>query len=249
MKTIVIIPAYNAGRVVTEVVARIPRGVVNEVLVMDDGSRDNTFEVLSAISGITALRHAENRGYGGAQITLHEAALNSGAEIVVLLHADGGHFPEEIPQMIEPILSGQADIVIGSRIAGILHKAPKVAGSRWLGAAIRGPMPAHRFLGHVGLTAIQNLMFGARYHSWHEGFRAMTRAAIQRLPFRQFDSGYPFDTELLMTAHRAGLRIVEVPVGAHYDTRAGSSAPPFLYGLRVLWLLFSKHLFHLHDAK
>lgn len=249
MKTVAIIPAYNAGRVVAEVIARIPRGIVDEVILVDDGSRDNTFEVLSAISGVAALRHAKNRGYGGAQITLHEAALNSGADVVVLLHADGGHFPEELPQMIEPIRSGQADIVIGSRIAGILQRAPKVAGSRWLGAAIHGPMPAHRFWGHVGLTAIQNLIFGARYHSWHEGFRAMTKEAIRRLPFRRFDSGYLFDTEFLIAAHHAGLRVVEVPVSAHYDARAGSSAPPFSYGLQVLWLLFSKLFLHSHDSK
>ena len=249
MKVTVIIPAYNAAKIVASVIARVPRGIVDEVIVVDDGSRDNTFEVLSAIPNIVVLRHLTNCGYGGAQIKLHEAALDNGADIIVLLHADGGHFPEEIPQVIEPILSGQADIVIGSRIAGILHKASKVAGSRWLGAAIRGPMPAHRFWGHVGLTAIQNLIFGAHYHSWPEGFRAITREAILRLPFRQFDSGYLFDTEFLMAAHHAGLRIVEVPVSAYYDARAGSSAPPFSYGLRVLWLLFSKHFLHSHDAK
>jgi len=249
MKTVAIIPAYNAARVVAEVIARIPRQVVDEVILVDDGSRDNTFEVLSAIPDITALRHAENRGYGGAQITLHEAALNSGADIVVLLHADGGHFPEELPQMIEPIHADRADVVIGSRIAGILERAPTLAGSRWLGAATLGPMPAHRFLGHVGLAAIQNFIFGAHYHSWHEGFRAMRRGAILRLPFRQFSKDYLFDTEFLMTAHWAGLRIVEVPVNAHYDARAGSSAPTFSYGLRVLRLLFSKHVLHSYDAK
>jgi len=249
MKTIVIIPAYNAARVVAEVIARIPRQIVDEVMVVDDGSQDNTFEVLSAIPHITLLHHAENRGYGGAQITLHEAALNSSADIVVLLHADGGHFPEELPQMVEPIHAGRAEVVIGSRLVGMLQKTPKVAGSRWLGAAMRGPMPERRFWGHVGLAAIQNFIFGAHYHSWHEGFRAMTREAILRLPFRQFNNNYLFDTELLMTAHRAGLQIVEVPVSAYYDSRAGSSAPPFSYGLQVLWLLATKHVLHSHDAK
>jgi glycosyltransferase involved in cell wall biosynthesis len=249
MKSVAIMPAYNAARVVAEIIARIPRQAVAEVIVVDDGSRDNTFEVLSAIPDITVLRHAQNQGYGGAQITLHEAALNSGANIVVLLHADGGHFPEEIPQVIEPLKAGRAEIVIGSRIAGLLQQAPALAGSRWLGAAMHGPMPVHRFLGHIGLTAIQNLIFSARYHSWHEGFRAMTRGAILHLPFRQFSKNYVFDTELLMMAHRIGLPIVEVPVSVHYDSRAGSSAPPFLYGWQVLRLLLANHLLHAYDAK
>ena len=242
MRTVVVIPAYNAARVVAEVIARIPHNVVDKVIVVDDGSRDNTFEVLSALPNIEALRHAENRGYGGAQITLHQAALDSGADIAILLHADGGHFPEELPQLIAPIQSGQADIVVGSRLVKMLRETPKVAGSRWLGAALPRPMPAMRFIGHVGLTAIQNLIFDTHYYSWHEGFRATTREAIQRLPFRQFGKGYLFDTEFLIAAHRAGLRIVEVPVSAHYDIRAGSSVQSFSYGLRVLWFVFTQRL-------
>ena len=122
----------------------------------------------------------------------------------------------------------------------ILQNAPAVAGSRWLGAALRGPMPAVRLLGHLGLTAIQNFAFGTHYHSWHEGFRAMTREAIRRAPFRRFGSGYLFDTEFLIAAHRADLRIVEVPVSAHYDPRAGSTVEPFSYGLQVLWFVLTR---------
>lgn len=240
MRIVVVIPAYNAARVVAGVIARIPRDMVDEVIAVDDGSRDNTFEVLSALRNVTTLRHDENRGYGGAQITLHEAALGSGADLTVLLHADGGHFPEELPQLIAPVQAGQADIAIGSRLVGMLRETPKVCGSTWLGAALSGPMPTMRFLGHIGLTAIQNLIFETHYYSWHEGFRAITREAIQRVPFQQFGKGYLFDTEFLIAAHRAGLRIVEVPVSGHYDIRAGSSVRPFSYGLQVLWFVFTQ---------
>ena len=101
-------PAYNAGKVISGVIERIPKGLINEIIIVDDASRDNTFDVLSAIPGLTVLRHAENRGYGGAQITLHDAAIQHGADVAVLMHSDGGHFPEELPRLLEPILAGEA---------------------------------------------------------------------------------------------------------------------------------------------
>lgn len=240
-----IVPAYNAGKVVASVLARIPAGVIDEVIVVDDASKDDTFAVLSAIPGIRVLRHPVNKGYGGAQVTLHEAALASGAEIVVLMHSDGGHLPEELPQMLAPILAGEADVVLGARIKGVIDNAKPLLGSRTLGALANGPMPATRLMGHLVLTNIQNLAFGGHYDAWHSGYRAMTREAIQRVPFREFGEGYLFDTEFLLAAHLEGLRITEVPVSSFYDPRSGSAAPPYRYGMRVLghtvtrrWQLF-----------
>jgi glycosyltransferase involved in cell wall biosynthesis len=248
MKTCVIMPAYNAGKVVASVIERIPAGLIDEIIVVDDASRDNTFEVLSVIPGLTVLRHAENRGYGGAQITLHDAAIQRGADVVVLMHSDGGHFPEELPRLLEPVLSGQAQVVLGARIHGVIEKARPLLGSPLLGALLNGSMPATRLMGHLFLTGIQNFIFGTHYDAWHSGYRAMSREAVLRVPYRDFGAGYLFDTEFLLMAHLAGLRIKEVPVSSYYDPRSGSTAEPFSYGLKVLryvlmrrWEMFFQH--------
>jgi glycosyltransferase involved in cell wall biosynthesis len=234
MKTCVIMPAYNAGKVVASVIERIPAGLIDRIIVVDDASRDNTFEVLSAIPGVTVLQHAENRGYGGAQITLHDAAIQSDADVIVLMHSDGGHLPEELPLMLEPILSGQAQVVLGARIHGVIEKARPLLGSSLLGALWNGSMPATRLLGHFFLTGVQNFVFGTHYDAWHSGYRAMTREAVQRVRYHDFGAGYLFDTEFLLSAHLEGLKIKEVPVSSYYDPRSGSTAEPFSYGLKVL---------------
>jgi glycosyltransferase involved in cell wall biosynthesis len=234
MKICVIIPAYNAGKVIASVIERIPAGLIDEVIVVDDASRDNTFEVLSAIPGLTVLRHSENRGYGGTQITLHDTAIQRGADVVVLMHSDGGHFPEELPRLLEPILAGQAEVVLGARIHGLIEKAQPLLGSSLLGALLNGPIPATRLMGHIFLIGIQNCIFGTHYDAWHSGYRAMSREAMLRVPYHDFGAGYLFDTEFLLTAHLAGLRIKEVPVSSFYDPRSGSTVEPFSYGLKVL---------------
>jgi len=234
MKTCLMMPAYNAGKVISGVIERIPPGLINEIIIVDDASRDNTFEVLSAIPDLTVLRHAENRGYGGAQITLHDAAIQRGADVAVLMHADGGHFPEELPRLLKPILAGEAQVVLGARIRGVFETTRPVLGSSLLGAILNGPMPARRLIGHLLLTGIQNFVFGTHYDAWHSGYRAMSREAMLRVPYHDFGEGYLFDTEFLLIAHLAGLRIKEVPVSSFYDPRSGSTVEPFSYGLKVL---------------
>lgn len=240
MKTCVIMPAYNAGQIVASVIERIPPGWVDEIIVVDDASRDDTFAVLSALPGLTVLRHATNRGYGGAQITAHDEALRRGADVAVLMHSDGGHFPEELPRMLEPIRAGRADVVLGARIQGVLAQARPLLGSTTLGALIHGSMPATRLLGHLFLTGFQNSLFGTRYDAWHSGYRAMTREAMLRVPYANFGAGYLFDTEFLLSAHLAGLRISEVPVSSFYDPRSGSTAEPFSYGVKVLQYVLAR---------
>ena len=240
MKTCVIMPAYNAGKVVSSVIDRIPPGLVDQIIVVDDASQDNTFEVLLAKPGLTLLQHAERRGYGGAQITLHDAALQCGAEVIVLMHSDGGHLPEELPRLLEPIFAGQAQVVLGARIHGVIEKSRPVFGSSLLGAFLNGQMPATRFMGHLFLTGIQNFIFRTNYDAWHSGYRAMSREAILQVPYHDFGIGYLFDTEFLLAAHLAGLRIKEVPVSSFYDPRSGSTAEPFSYGLKVLLFVFMR---------
>jgi hypothetical protein len=110
-------------------------------------------------------------------------------------------------------------------------------------------MPATRLLGHLFLTGLQNFAFGTHYDAWHSGFRAMTREAMQRVPYHDFGTGYLFDTEFLLRAHLAGLRIKEVPVSSFYDPRSGSTAEPFSYGLKVLRYVITRRWEMLFDLK
>ena len=212
MRTSILIPAYNAARVIGGVIGRIPPAIVDEVIVVDDGSSDGTSEVLASLPEITVIRHRSNQGYGGAQKTLYQAALDRGSDVMVLMHADGGHFPEELPYLLTPISANDADVVIGDRILGLLQEAHPILGSRRVGAALYGPMPGIRLVGQLGLAAVQNCMFKTSYMTWHSGYRAITRHGLERLPWRTFRTSYLFDTELLLGAHLAGLRVREVPV-------------------------------------
>lgn len=234
MKIVALIPAYNASRTVAEIIKRISLKHVSEIIVVDDGSRDNTHEVLQGFSQVFVVRHATNRGYGAAQITLYKTALERGADAAVILHADGGHVPEEIPLLIDPVLKGSADVVIGSRTRGIMEQVKPVLGSRTIGAMFQGPMPAYKYLANIALSGLQNLCYGTKYYSFHCGFRAFTSNALRLIPFDQLTTWYNYDTELLIVAHQIGLNILEVPVSAFYDDRAGSSVPVVRYGLRIV---------------
>jgi hypothetical protein len=129
---------------------------------------------------------------------------------------------------------------LGARIHGAVEKAQPLLGSSLLGALLNGPMPATRLMGHLFLTGIQNFIFGTHYDAWHSGYRAMSREAIQQVSYHDFGAGYLFDTEFLLAAHLAGLKIKEVPVSSFYDPRSGSTVEPFSYGLKVLRYVLSR---------
>ncbi|MBN1429207.1 MAG: glycosyltransferase family 2 protein [Anaerolineae bacterium] len=129
MKRTLVIPAYNASKVIEGVLERIPHNVVDEIIVVDDGSRDNTSEVLAACNNIVALKNSTNQGYGSAQIALHREALARGADVVILMHSDGGHAPEELSDIMSPVLCGEADVSIGSRMEWLYKNSPTILGS------------------------------------------------------------------------------------------------------------------------
>lgn len=234
MKTIVLIPAYNASKTIRRVIEQIPREIVQEVIVVDDGSNDNTYEILKSIPHITVLKHETNKGYGSAQITLYKAALEQPHDYTVILHADGGHTPSEIPLFLAPLMDGKAEVVVGSRTKGILEQASPLIGSRFLGATLNGAMPAYKFLSNVSLTSFQNLLLGTHYHSFHDGFRGCTRQVLEEINWNLFSNWYLFDMEFLVYAHRLAKKIVEIPVSSFYDPNAGSNVPNIRYGLRVV---------------
>jgi|CXWL01.1.fsa_nt_gi glycosyltransferase involved in cell wall biosynthesis len=210
-RLLVFVVAYEAESTLAGVLARIPASVFDldvEVLVIDDGSRDQTFEVARrSVSRLpyrlTVLANRVNQGYGGNQKLGYEYAIRHGFDFVLLLHGDGQYAPERIPALIQPLLDDDADAVLGSRM---LER----------GAARRGGMPLYKRLGNRILTWIQNRLLRTALSEFHSGFRAYRVAALSRLPFEHNASVFHFDTEIIIQFLLAGLRIVEVAIPTYY---------------------------------
>ncbi len=207
----VLVVAYNAQSTLASVLDRIPsafRDQITAVLVSDDHSTDQTFEV-----GVRYLSDSElpleivarsrNLGYGGNQKAGYHWAIENGLDIVVMLHGDGQYAPEHLPEMVAPIVAGDADAVFGSRMLDA-------------GAARKGGMPAYKFIGNKTLTAIQNALAGASLSEWHSGYRAYSVSALRDIPFERNDQGFRFDTQIILQLLEANKRIVEVPIPTFY---------------------------------
>lgn len=230
----VLIPAYNAARTIANVVSRVPEELGATVVVVDDGSDDMTYEISRDLPGVVAVRHDQNKGYGGAQVTLYRTALELGADLMVMVHSDGGHRPEELPVVLDPILQGDADVVIGSRMVGILGDVPAGFSKRALEKGRRGAMPTHIFLANVTLSKIQNLCYGTSYSSFHDGFRACKADVLSKVPFDEFGRGFLYDTEFLVAAHDANSTIEQVPVSTHYEPGASAWKRNLQYGAQIV---------------
>ena len=234
-KLCVLIPAYNCASTIGEVVARVPLpGHSDEIIVVDDASTDGTFERAEGLPRVVVARNPVNLGYGGTSRRLYAMAIERDAGVTINIHGDLGHRPEDIPDVLAPIRRGEQDIVLGSRLVWILQGLDRAGIQGLFSGEVRGGMPLHRVLGHLGLTQIQNICFGTRLHCFHEGMRACTRAVIDWAVRADLPAWYNFDTELIVEAHRRGFRIGEVPVPPFYDPRTKSAAPPIRYGLRTL---------------
>jgi glycosyltransferase involved in cell wall biosynthesis len=236
-KVIVVMPAYNAARTLADTVARLPRSIVSEIVLVDDSSRDNTVEVaerLGASTGLITISHPHNVGYGGNQKTCYMEALRRGADVVVMVHPDGQYDPAFLPEIVQPILRGEADVVLGSRML-----RP--------GGARAGGMPWWKRLGNAGLTAMENVTFRRRLSEYHTGYRAFSRRFLETVPFLRNSRDFVFDTEMLAQAVAFDFRIAEVPVTTKYFEEASSVdlRASVVYGLKTLWVLWR---FVLHRA-
>jgi glycosyltransferase involved in cell wall biosynthesis len=208
---LIFVVAYEAEATLAKVLDRIPASVFahdTEVLVIDDSSKDRTFETglrLSQASRrkITVLYNAENQGYGGNQKLGYHYAIRHGFDVVVLLHGDGQYAPEAIPSLLQPVVDGTADAVLGSRML-----TP--------GGARKGGMPLYKFVGNKILTAVQNRLLGSRLSEFHSGFRAYRVSTLAELPFEYNANVFHFDTEILIQLMVADARIVEVPIPTYY---------------------------------
>lgn len=207
-KVIVVLPAYNAEKTLEKTVGDIPRDIVDEVILVDDGSSDKTLEVASRL-GLEHFSHPKNKGYGANQKTCYTLAIQHGAGIVVLLHPDYQYDPKMIKYLVGLIADGYFDIVLGSRI-------------RTRREALEGGMPAYKYFFNRCLTLIENLLSGLNLSEWHTGMRAYRREVLESIDFMRYSDDFVFDTQLLFQAIGKGFKVGEVPVPVRYFPEASS---------------------------
>jgi glycosyltransferase involved in cell wall biosynthesis len=206
-KIIVIMPAYNAEKTLRQTYEQLPHEYVDEVVLVDDASRDETSRLAREL-GIKTIIHSENRGYGGNQKTCYGEALRHGADIVVMVHPDYQYSPRLVTAMASMIASGHYDVVLGSRILG--------------GTALKGGMPLYKYIANRFLTLIENLALGVKLSEYHTGFRAFTREALETLPLEENSDDFVFDSEMLVQAVYFGFRIGEISCPTRYFEDASS---------------------------
>ena len=224
-RVVVVLPAYNAERTLQRTVDEIPREVVDEILLVDDASHDRTVEVARLI-GIPTIVHPRNRGYGANQKTCYQAALQRGADIVVMLHPDYQYPPRLIPAMVALLKSGHFDLVLGSRVL--------------VRGALKGGMPLYKYVSNRCLTLAENLLLGRKLSEYHTGYRAFTRKVLETLPLLENSDGFVFDNQILCQAIHFGFSIGEISTPCRYFPEASSIGPwsSARYGLGVLSTAF-----------
>ena len=217
----VVLPAYNAALTLQRTVAEIPRDIVDDVILTDDASGDSTAGLARSL-GLFTLTHERNRGYGGNQKTCYAAALARGADIVVMLHPDYQYSPRLIVAMASMVASGHYDAVLASRILG--H------------GALAGGMPLYKYVANRLLTAVENVLLGQKLSEYHSGYRAWSRAVLERLPLLACSDDFVFDNQMLAQAVHHGFRIGEISCPTKYFAEASSInfRRSVTYGIGVL---------------
>jgi glycosyltransferase involved in cell wall biosynthesis len=190
LKVVVVLPAYNAGSTLERTWNEIPRPLVDDVVLVDDASHDDTIEVAERLGIAHVIRHPRNAGYGANQKTCYREALRLGADIVVMLHPDYQYTPRLIPAMASIIASGLYPVVLGSRILG--------------NGALKGGMPLYKYLANRVLTGFQNLCTGAKLSEYHTGYRAFSAEVLRSVPLDNNADGFLFDNQMLVQIIQAG---------------------------------------------
>jgi glycosyltransferase involved in cell wall biosynthesis len=193
-RVMVVLPAYNAASTLERTVAEIPFEIVDDLLLVDDASRDETVAVAQRLS-VPLVVHPRNRGYGGNQKTCYTEALRRGAEIIVMLHPDYQYTPRLIGAMAWLVASDEFDVVLGSRILGK--------------GALAGGMPLYKYVANRVLTAVENVLLGVKLSEFHTGYRAFSRKVLETLPLEENSDDFVFDNQILAQAVAFGYRIGE----------------------------------------
>lgn len=240
-------PAYNAEKTLEVTYQEIPMDLVDEVILVDDKSSDQTAKKAEELGIQKVIIHPQNRGYGGNQKTCYQAALESGADIVVMLHPDYQYTPLLLEAMIYPIANGLFPVMLGSRILGT--------------GALKGGMPMYKYIANRFLTAFQNLFMGQKLAEYHTGYRAFSKEILQTLPLEENSDDFVFDNEMLGQIAYAGFIIGEVTCPTKYfkDASSINFSRSVKYGLGVLrvslsfrlnkWGLLKSRIFDLKNGK
>jgi glycosyltransferase involved in cell wall biosynthesis len=225
-KVIVVLPAYNAARTLEKTCHEIDRSIVDEVILVDDRSKDNTVEIAKAIGLTHIISHEQNKGYGGNQKSCYRKALEAGADIVVMLHPDYQYTPALIGPMVSLIANKVYPVVLGSRILGK--------------GALKGGMPLYKYISNRALTAIQNLLMGQKLSEYHTGYRAYHREVLLSIPFENNSDDFIFDNEILAQILYKGYEVAEITCPTKYFDEASSINfnRSLQYGMGVLRVSF-----------
>jgi glycosyltransferase involved in cell wall biosynthesis len=228
---VVVMPAYNAAKTLERTYADIPHDLVGRIILVDDVSKDETVDVARQL-GLDVIIHQQNLGYGGNQKTCYRAALEQGADVVVMLHPDYQYDATRIPDLIAPILSGEKHLMLGSR---------------FLGDPLAGGMPKWKFIANRFLTTVENLAFGLHLSEYHTGLRAYSRRLLETIPYELNSNDFVFDQELIAQVVAAGMgrRIGEIGVPTRYFDEASSVGfkRSVVYGTSTLRVV-ARYLLH-----
>jgi glycosyltransferase involved in cell wall biosynthesis len=219
-RVIVVMPAYNAAKTLERTYRDIPQAIVDKIILVDDVSRDDTVAIAAKL-GLDVIIHRQNLGYGGNQKTCYDAALADGADAVIMLHPDYQYDATRIPALVQPILDGEKDLMLGSR---------------FLGDPLAGGMPRWKYVSNRFLTTLENLVFGLHLSEYHTGFRAYSRDLLESIPYRLNSNDFVFDQELVAQAVACKFRVGEIAVPTRYFEEASSVGfrRSVVYGLSTL---------------
>ncbi len=222
----IVLPAYNAEQTLEQTYNEIPFDIVDNVILVDDNSKDNTIEVAKKLGVKYVIRHDENKGYGGNQKTCYNKALEIGSDIIVMLHPDYQYTPLLLQSMIYLIANGVYEVVFGSRILGK--------------GALKGGMPLYKYIANRGLTFIQNLLMSNKLAEYHTGYRAYSAEVLRSIPFNKCSDNFVFDNEIIAQITDRGYEIAEITCPTKYFKEASSInlKNSTIYGFGVLKVSF-----------
>jgi len=206
-KVIVVMPAYNAEKTLIKTYNEIPKDIVDEIILTDDASRDNTVGIAKNLK-ITTIIHTSNKGYGANQKTCYTEALKLSPDIIIMLHPDYQYTPKLIPAMVSMIDTGEYDVIFASRILGR--------------GALRGGMPLYKYIANRILTLLENYMLGQKLTEYHTGYRAFSSEVLKNIPFLKNSDDFVFDNQIIAQIFYFGYRIGELSCPTKYFPEASS---------------------------